>query len=62
MKETVLIECPHCNKNQIEDIYDLVDTGDQEGKFNMNCNECKKEFIVEFLFVSHVGTKPVNNM
>lgn len=44
MKETVLIECPHCNKSQIEDIYDLVDTGDQEGEFNINCNECKKEF------------------
>lgn len=57
VKETSKIECPHCEKIQEEDIYDFVDTGDQEGNFELKCEDCEKDFMVEFQFVAHVGTK-----
>ena len=45
--ETVnIIQCPYC-KALIEP-WDYVETGDMEGGFTMECEECGKEFSVSF--------------
>lgn len=41
------IECPHCRYKH-ENWSDYIENGDMDGEFNMNCEECDKEFIVKF--------------
>nr|DAF76807.1 MAG TPA: DNA-directed RNA polymerase subunit [Caudoviricetes sp.] len=45
--ETVnIIQCPHCGA-KIEP-WDFIDTGDMDGNFDMDCEECGKNFKVSF--------------
>lgn len=40
------IQCPYCDC-KIEP-WEYVETGDMDGSFKMECEECKKPFIVNF--------------
>ena len=40
------IQCPYCNC-KIEP-WEYVETGDMDGSFKMECEKCKKPFIVNF--------------
>lgn len=46
MKDLEII-CPHCKFSYKEDSIDYTD-GEMEGEFPMDCEECKKPFIVKF--------------
>ncbi len=41
------IICPHCN-HEHTDWQEYVDTGDMKGAFPMDCEDCEKEFRVDF--------------
>ena len=41
-----VIQCPHCN--HLIEPWDFVDTGDMEGEFEMECEECGEQFSVSF--------------
>lgn len=56
MKQTDKIECPFCKEVQSEDIHDLTEGGDLEGQFKHECENCEKEFTVEFEFVAKIQT------
>ena len=46
MESINIIQCPHC-KALIEP-WDYVETGDIDGDFTMDCENCNKEFNVSF--------------
>ncbi|WP_400194638.1 hypothetical protein [Lysinibacillus telephonicus] len=48
MKSGKTIECPYCKKEQFDTLDDLVDSGDMEGSFPHECENCNNVFTVEF--------------
>lgn len=46
MESINIIQCPHC-KHFIEP-WDFIDTGDMEGEFDLEREECGIEFLVKF--------------
>ena len=48
MKWNNAIQCPHCEKEQIDGLDDLVEVGDMEGSFEHECEECNKKFTIHF--------------
>lgn len=57
MKQTHMIECKKCGKLQSEDIYDFVETDDQEGEFSIECEHCESEINIEFTFKPFIEIK-----
>lgn len=56
MKQTSQVQCPKCKKSQEDNIYDLVDAGDVEGSFEMECGHCETVFLVKYAFKPFVET------
>ncbi|MBM7716053.1 transcriptional regulator NrdR family protein [Bacillus thermophilus] len=55
MIQTSKVICPICKTTQTEDIHDLaMDTGEMEGSFPHDCENCGKEFTVEFVYKPYV--------
>lgn len=54
MKQTMDIVCPHCRTKQENDLIDLVDSSDMEGKFTEECESCEKRFTVKFEFIPYL--------
>lgn len=46
MESVNVIQCPHCW--HLIEPWDFIDVGDMEGEFEMECEECGKEFLVKF--------------
>jgi DNA-directed RNA polymerase subunit M/transcription elongation factor TFIIS len=46
METLNIIQCPHCKA--LMEPWDYIETGDMEGDFRMNCEECGKKFSVNF--------------
>lgn len=46
MESINIIQCPYCW--HLIEPWDFIDTGDMEGEFEMECEECGKEFNVKF--------------
>lgn len=57
MEQTALIQCPKCGRYQEEMLYDLVEAGDMEGDFKMDCEHCEAVFVVKYAFKPFVETK-----
>lgn len=57
MNNTTFV-CPHCKCEY--DILELIETGDMEGTFSMNCVNCDKEFEVNFTTEIRFNIKPIN--
>jgi len=57
MEQTSKIKCPHCNTTQKEDIYDLsIDTEEMEGTFPHICDDCGKNFTIEYEYKPYIKT------
>lgn len=57
MEQTAKIQCPNCKEIQSEDIHDLaMDTGEMEGSFPHECEECGHEFTVEYEYRPFIKT------
>jgi DNA-directed RNA polymerase subunit RPC12/RpoP len=41
------IICPHCGYEHYE-WHDYIDTGDMDGAFDMDCEDCGESFVVKF--------------
>lgn len=50
MKWSNAIQCPHCKKEQFDPLTDLVETGDMDGSFKHECENCNEIFVVYFEF------------
>ena len=46
MKSINIIKCH--NYSHFIEPWDFMDIGDMEGEFTMECEKCKKEFLVKF--------------
>ena len=57
MKQTDFLECPHCTHTQTEDLYDYLDSPDEEGTFKIRCENCENEFYVQYELKPFVQTK-----
>lgn len=44
------IICPYCNTEMFDDIYEFTDSGDMDGFFHLECEECQEKFEVVFQF------------
>jgi len=42
-----IFKCPHCGMEY--DGLEYIEVGDMDGKFNMCCDGCEKEFTIKFL-------------
>lgn len=61
MNNTSKIKCPFCSHVQSEDLYEFVDTGDQEGSFHLECESCDNEFTINFEFRPFVKTTEIGS-
>lgn len=50
MNQREKIICPFCKVEMSEDIYEFTDSGDMDGFFHLDCDNCDEKFEVSFIF------------
>lgn len=55
-----IIICPYCGHEH--DGLDYIEASDMEGKFVMDCEECKRQFAVSFKTSIQFKTEKANSL